>query len=89
MGLFNNYVTPRGCVVLIGSVHTNAFSSEKAYNYVRFCTLDTSKRMQFYTKSISVDATIKTGRTAPMIYIETYYISMRKAICFVRGEKEI
>ena len=31
-GLFNNYVTPRGWVILIGSVHNNAFSCEKAYS---------------------------------------------------------
>ena len=28
-GLFNDYVTSRGYVVLIGSVHTNAFSHKK------------------------------------------------------------
>ena len=42
-GLFNDYVTSRGYVVLIGSVHTNAFSHKKKYNWTRFCTFNASK----------------------------------------------
>ena len=40
--VYNNYVTLRGLVLLIGSVQTNAFSCEKLYIDV-FFTSDTYK----------------------------------------------
>ena len=49
MELFNNYVTSRG-VVLIGSVHTNAFSYKNADNYMGFYTLDAFKCARFHLK---------------------------------------
>ena len=59
---YNNYVTPRGWVVLTSRVRTNAFPYEKDIQ------LDAVLRFRwhlnlpvFIQKSISVDVTIETG----------------------------
>ena len=71
-GLFNNYVTPRGWVL----VHTNIFSYEKACNEMYFCTSDASKCMRFVRKRISLDATIETGLSLLQCYTLTVIESL-------------
>ena len=70
MGLFNNYVTPRGWVVLIGSVHTNAISYKNAYN--------ASKCMRFHKKTHYCGRYYR-DRPISMVFLHVFCDSERDA----------
>ena len=65
-------------MVLIGTVHTNAFSHENAYNYMRFCTLDISKCMCSQTRTQECGRCCK-DRPISMVVLQVFRGSKRDA----------